>query len=224
MTGPIDEDHQLRAVVFDMDGLMFDTETLYQQAGAELLRRRGKEFSEALYLRMMGIPGLQSMALLRAEHALEESASDLYDESQEIFRSLLETDLRMMPGLLELLERIERRGLPKAVATSTRRDTVDLMLAPYGFHARFDDIVTSDLVTHGKPHPEIYLLTCTRLGVPPAQTLVLEDSHAGVTSAKAAGCRCAAVPHELSRSFDFSVADLIVDRLLDERLLAYAGL
>ena len=212
----------LRAVVFDMDGLMFDTETLYHQAGHELLRRRNLIFTDEMYLRMMGVPGMRSMAMLAEEYGLPESPEALYGESQAIFRSLLDDGLRLMPGLLGLLERLEAIGLPKAIATSTRRDTADLMLGRYDFHQRFDPIVTSDLVTHGKPDPEIYLLACERLGVEPEHALVLEDSYNGVLSAKAAGCHCIAAPHELSRVFDFSAADLIIDSLSDRRLYAYA--
>jgi HAD superfamily hydrolase (TIGR01509 family) len=213
-----------KAIIFDMDGLIFDTERLYQATGSEMLARRGKEFSEELRQRIMGVPGVESMRIVREALGLPESPEELYVEAQSLFRAHVATDLSLMPGLLEILARIEERGIPKALATSTRRDTTDLMLARYDFHCRFAPIVTSDLIERGKPDPEIYELTCRMLGVPTSEALVLEDSYNGVLSAKRAGCRCVAVPHDLSRCFDFSGADLVVDSLLDDRLLIFAGL
>lgn len=213
-----------RAVVFDMDGTMFDSETLYHRATDVLLKRRGHRMTEELSLAMMGVPGLISMGLLRDRHALEEDPARLYDECQVILRGLMTTELRLMPGLEELLGRIETRGLPKGVATSTERPLTEHMLKTFRLWPRFQFVLTRDDVVNGKPHPEIYLRACSTLGLSPDEVLVIEDSQVGSLSAKAAGCYCVAIPHDLSRQVDFSHADLIADHLLDPKLLELAGL
>lgn len=213
-----------RAVILDMDGTMFDTEVLYHQVGIEMLARRGREFTMDLAIRIMGVPGREAMAIVKDEHALPESPEDLYEESQRLLRAKIDRELPLMPGLFELLDRIEGRGLPKAVCTSTERALTDLMLAAYDLHRRFDFTLTRDDVQRGKPDPEIYLTACRRLGLEPRNVVVLEDSYNGTLAACAAGCRCIAVPHPLTRHLDFSHAALIAENLLDQRLLALAGL
>ncbi|MGL4461993.1 MAG: HAD family hydrolase, partial [Planctomycetia bacterium] len=212
------------AVVFDMDGTMFDTERLYFAAGEELLGRRGLSFTAELQHRMMGRPAAAALGELRDHHALDDSIDELRRESSVIFDSLLDGNLRMMPGLLDALRRIDRAGLPTAVATSTARDLAVRMLSSFDLLPRFRVVFTGTDVVHGKPHPEIYHKTCAALGVEPRRTLVLEDSYNGVVAAADAGCRVAAVPHEHSRSFDFSRAERVVDGLDDPRLWEFAGL
>lgn len=212
------------AVVFDMDGVIFDTETLYFEAGQILFRRRGLEFTVEHAQRIMGVPGVQAMEILLQAAPLACGAAELYEESQEIFHDLLDRRLSMMPGAIELMERLERHGLPRALATSTERRTTDRMLGQFDLHRRFTFTLTRDDVEKGKPDPEIYLSACEKFGVQPDRVLVLEDSLNGMTAAKRAGCVCVAIPHELSLALDFSAADLVAKHLLDPRLLAFAGI
>lgn len=214
----------IRAVVFDMDGIIFDSETLYFAAGQELLRRRGLDFTVEIAQSIMGVPGLEAMEMLRQSQILEDSALDLYQECQVIFDGMLATDLALMPGLLELLSRIEAKSLPKAVATSTARVVTDRMLSQFDLLQRFRFTLTRDDVQHGKPHPEIYQTACDRLGLQPEEVLVIEDSQNGMRAAKSAGCHCVVIPHELTRTLDFEAADIIAEHLLDDRLLQLAGL
>jgi HAD superfamily hydrolase (TIGR01509 family) len=204
-----------------MDGIIFDSESLYYIAGQELLRRRAHDFTAELAIRMMGIPGVDAMEILRQALHLPDSARSLYDECQVIFDGMLETHLTLMPGLLGLLEHIEAARLPKAVATSTARVVTERMLRQFDLLHRFHFTLTRDDVHQGKPHPEIYLAACDRLQCTPSEVLVIEDSQNGMRAAKAAGCHCVVVPHELTRTLDFSLADLIANHLLDDRLVHY---
>lgn len=213
-----------RAVVFDMDGILFDTEPIYFAAGDELLRRRGRAMTVELAQKMMGMPGPFAIEILRAEHGLEESAQDLLREELAIFVRLLDGNLRFMPGVLELLDGLAERGFPLAVATSTHRELTEKLIGSVGWRHRFQFLLTRDDVTRGKPHPDVYLLACDRLGHEPNDVVVIEDSLNGVRAAKAAGCQCVAVPHPLSRTLDFSIADLVADGLNDRRLHALVGL
>lgn len=211
---------EILAVVFDMDGTVFDTERLYFAAEAELLARRGLDCPIDLAQRIMGLPGIPAMELLRRECRLADSAQALFDECQAIFQSRLATDLRLMPGFLSLFERVEHRRLPRAIATSTRRPLTERMLGQFNLADRFHAVLTGDDVTNGKPHPEIFHLACRRLSVAAVNTLVIEDSRNGSLAAKAADCICVAVPHPLSRSADFTHVDYIAGGLDDPQLIA----
>jgi HAD superfamily hydrolase (TIGR01509 family) len=127
---------------------------------------------------------------------------DMYD--------LLQQDVEGRPGALELVARLRGR-LPLALASNSPRRLVDAALATARLAEAFDVIVTSDDVERSKPAPDIYLLVCERLGVPPEHVLALEDSSAGVASAKAAGLACIAVPQYAET--DVAAADRVIDSL-----------
>lgn len=214
----------VKAVVFDLDGLMFNTEELYIDVGTELLRRRGKTFGQELLDKMMGRPSAVALQLMIDEHGLEATVEGLLAETDEIFPEILRTRLAPMPGLLELLAALEHYNLPKAIATSSRRAFVDRVLTPFGFHPRFSFILTSEDIVHGKPHPEIYLQAAERHGVAPQEMLVLEDSQNGCRAAVAAGAVAVAVPGDHSRNHDFTGAALVANTLADERIYELLGI
>ncbi|HUG93754.1 MAG TPA: HAD family phosphatase, partial [Planctomycetaceae bacterium] len=196
----------IRAVVFDLDGLMFNTEELFNHAGRELLRRRGLVMSHELLTQMMGRRPHEAFTVLVDTLGLSETVEELLAESVVIFNEYRAERLAPMPGLFETLAAIERRGLPKGVATSSPRRYLEEILGQYELLERFHLTLTAEDVTHGKPHPEIYLTAAERLGIAPAEMLVLEDSETGTRSAAAAGAVVVSVPHEHSRHHDFSVA------------------
>jgi HAD superfamily hydrolase (TIGR01509 family) len=209
----------IKAVVFDFDGLMFNTEEIFNLSGRELLRRRGKEMTPELLRLMMGRRSVEAFPLMIQALGLTESPEALREEEREIFYDLLWTHVAPMPGLFEILAHIEQCGLPKGVATSSRRPYIESLLEKFNLTHRFDVTLTAEDVVHGKPHPEIYLRAAERLGVPPAQMLVLEDSELGTRSAVAAGAVTVSVPHEHSRNQDFSAAFLIAEGLSDPRIM-----
>jgi len=209
---------QPRAVVFDLDGLMFNTEELYQDVGTEILRRRGKTFDAELLDGMMGRPANAALQLMIDFHGLKCTVSELMAETDSIFATLLEDRLQQMPGLAELLVALEKAGIPKAIATSSGPAFVRRVLNHFELAARFEFVLTCDDVLDGKPHPEIYLLAAGRLGIQPAQMLVLEDSQNGCRAAVAAGAIAVAVPGGHSLRHQFPGAALIADSLSDRRL------
>lgn len=209
---------RIEAVAFDCDGLMFNTEESFNIAGRELLRRRGHELTPEVLRLMMGRRAEESFGALVDHLGLADPAEVLMEEYKSLFLAALTGRLATMPGLLDLLALIERRGLPKAVCTSSPRPYLEKLLGRFGLDSRFAVTLTADDVTHGKPHPEIYLTAAERLGVRPENLLVLEDSENGTKAAAAAGAVAVSVPHEHSRSQDFSAAFLIADTLADPRL------
>jgi HAD superfamily hydrolase (TIGR01509 family) len=209
----------IKAVVFDFDGLMFNTEEIFNLSGRELLRRRGLEMTPELLTLMMGRRADEAFPLMIAALGLTESAAELRAEERAIFQGLLWTHVAPMPGLFELLSHLESRALPKGIATSSRRPYIESVLRKFELVERFDLLLTSEDVVEGKPHPEIYLTAASRLGVRPGEMLVLEDSENGTRSAAAAGAVAVSIPHEHSRLGDFSTATLIAERLDDPQIL-----
>ena len=213
----------IKAVVFDLDGLMFNTEEVFHQTGNELLRRRGKQMTVELLGRMMGRRADEAFQVMIDTCGLSDSIAPLRAESQEIFDSLLDEILAPMPGLFELLEHIESQGLPKAVATSSTRAFLELLLKKFDLLARFNPTLTAEDVTHGKPHPEIYLTAAERIGLAPEELLMLEDSEMGTRAAAAAGATVVSIPHIYSPSHDFSVATHMARSLHDPLLFELIG-
>lgn len=210
----------IRAVVFDLDGLMFNTEHVFWHAGDELLRRRGLRMTTEIMNLMLGRRPHESFQRLTERLNLAESPDDLLAESRTIFHSLLETRLEPMPGLFDLLDRIARNGLPMGVATSSPRKYLMEILERYGLVDRFRQTLTSEDVLHGKPHPEIYLKSASMLNVSPAEMLVLEDTETGTRAAAAAGAHIISVPHEYTSGHDFSEAKAIANTLADPLIAA----
>lgn len=222
MTSPQDG-RPIDAVVFDLDGLLVNTEELYQHVGGELLRRRGRRFDGDLLDAMMGRPQQVSLAIMIEWHGLDDTVEALAAETKEIFLGLLDTRLEPMPGAVALVEEFVARGLPRGVATSSGPDFAHDVLGRVGLLDRFGFVLTSADVTHGKPDPEIYRTAARRHGVPPERMLVLEDSATGCRAAVAAGAVTVAVPGGHSRRHDFTGARLIAESLADPRIRALAG-
>ncbi len=211
------------AVVFDLDGLLVNTEELYQHVGSEMLRRRGRTFDADLLDAMMGRPQKVALGVMIEWHGLDDTVETLAAETKVIFESLLDDRLRPMPGAVALVEHLVARGLPRGVATSSGPDFAHDVLGRVGLLDRFGFVLTSADVTQGKPHPEIYETAAGRLGVRPERMLVLEDSAAGCRAAVAAGAVAVAVPGGHSRRHDFTGARLVAESLADPRIHALLG-
>lgn len=209
----------IQAVAFDLDGLMFNTEHVFFLSGDALLQRRGKAMTPDILRGMMGRRALEGFEHLSRHLDKPEDPHELWLESQEIFKSLLQEHLKPMKGLFELLDYLEELDIPKCVATSSPRPYLETLLVEFDLIHRFPISLTAEDVTHGKPHPEIYLTAAQKMGVAPERMLVLEDSETGTKSGVGAGAYVVSIPHEYSNYGDFSSAQLIADSLTDARVL-----
>ncbi|MCA9064294.1 MAG: HAD family phosphatase [Planctomycetaceae bacterium] len=209
----------IRAVVFDLDGLMLNTEDIFELAGQELLARRNLVMTDEIRHGMMGRRAHEAFCFLKEQTGIPDDIPRLMLETKDLFLELATGRLAMMPGLVELLDLIERINLPRAVATSSPREYMTWLLTTFGLLDRFQFTLTAEDVTHGKPHPEIYLAASARLGVTPAEMLVFEDSETGTRSAAAAGAFVVSVPNRHTEMQDFSMSSLRVGQLNDERVL-----
>ena len=186
---------KFKAVIFDLDGLMIDTERIAADAWLRAASDLGYALSENVVHQMIGRTGSDSDAILRKN--LGETVG--LDELKA--RRLAYTDDHIMnvgiplkAGLVEMLDFLDEKRVHKAVATSSTRERAVMKLRRTGLHERFPILISSDDVQCGKPAPDIYLKTSERLGVPPHHCLVLEDSDAGARSAHAAGMNVIIVP------------------------------
>lgn len=210
--------HSIRAIAFDMDGLLVNTEELYTQVGESILQRRGRQFTRELKNAMTGLPGPKAFQLMIEWEQLEDSIEQLSLESQEIFSRILPTQLRMLDGVTELLDLLDSKRFPRCVATSSSPEFASRVLTQIGIRQRFDFVITARDVPHGKPHPDIYQAAAKRLGVGTHEMIVLEDSHHGCRAGVTAGACTIAVPGPHSVDHDFQGTFFRAESLLDPRI------
>ena len=172
---------------------MVDTEPLARAAWERVLAPYGQAMTDDLYGRMLGRRTHESAQLVLDALALSLPREELVALKTALFLENLADGVPVMPGLYVLLDEVEQRGLPWAVATSTPRAVAEIILGKLGVAGRAGALACGDEVAHGKPAPDIFLLAAARLGVAPAACLALEDSANGVAAAVAAGMRVAAV-------------------------------
>jgi HAD superfamily hydrolase (TIGR01509 family) len=194
-----------------MDGLLLDTEVVWQEAEERLFAAHGQVFTREDKLAVIGTDFAWTARYFaeRLGRPPEEGPA-LVEEMVVSMYDLLRQDVAGRPGALELVTRLRGR-LPLALASNSPRRLVDAAMTSARLTDTFDVVVTSDDVPRSKPAPDIYLLACERLGKPPADVLALEDSSAGVASAKAAGLSVIAVPQYAET--DVAAADRIIDSL-----------
>ena len=209
---------EIQATVFDLDGLLVNTEELYQDVGTELLRRRGRTFDADLLDAMMGRPQHNALSIMIEWHGLDDTIETLADETKEIFQTLLATRLALMPGAKNLIEHIRLLDISLGVATSSGPEFAHDVLSRVELLDAFNFILTSADVIAGKPDPEIYRLAAKTACAQPEKMLVFEDSETGCKAAVASGAITVAVPSGHSHQHSFSGAELIATSLADARI------
>ena len=189
----------LRAIIFDMDGLMLDTERLATPAWQDAKDAIGVDFDMSLLDAMIGRNYQDCRALIVERHGEAFPTDRLMEAWHVAYDAIVERDgVAIKHGLLPLLDWLEEMRVPKAVATSTRRARAMTKLANAGLATRFDAIVGGDEISRGKPAPDIFLLAAARLAAAPSSCVVLEDSAPGVRAAIAAGMTPIMVPDLLA--------------------------
>lgn len=213
---------KFNTVIFDLDGLMADTEPLHRRAFNLVLRACGAdyEYSADEYGRTFtGHVILENAEHLRERFGLPQTAHEIAAAQHGVYNLLIADaeNIQAMPGLTELLAYLAAQNIRTAVASSARPEQIHTVLRGLNLHHSFATLVGNDGTLKPKPAPDVYLRAIAHLKANPAETLALEDSPSGVRAARAAGLTVFAVPNDYTKMQDFSIADATFPNLLAVR-------
>lgn len=210
------------ALVLDMDGVVVDTEPIIFTTFRKLFEPFAISFPDAYLHRLVGDSTRQNLVDISRDYAVTFDAvameQALHDAHQQ---ALAKVFIPLRVGITRLLDQAREAGLQIALCTSSQANMVEILMKRIGcsqgltqpLQNYFSVMVTGDQVRHSKPHPEPYATACRLLGVAPGRSLAVEDSGAGLRSAKAAGCWCVGLRTEYNQHMDFSPADQVVNRI-----------
>jgi HAD superfamily hydrolase (TIGR01509 family) len=185
----------IEAVVFDLDGVLLDSEQVWDEVREELVKERGGRWHEQAQTEMMGMSSVEWSRYMHDELDLPEPPEEISAEVVQRLDEVYRKRLPLIDGAREAVERLAARW-PLGLASSSNREVIDLVLDLSGMARFFRVTVSSEEVPRGKPAPDVYLEAARGLGVPPERCAAVEDSHNGIRSAKAAGMRVIAIPNQ----------------------------
>ena len=207
------------AVIFDMDGLMIDSERVSVACWTQAAHELALPLADDVWLRFVGL-GDRDCERLLLQHIDAGQVAALFARCHDLYEARTQEGLPLRPGILDLLQLLHDHGIARAVATSTRQPRASRKLAAAGLLPFFEVVVTSSDVAHPKPAPDIYLLAAQKLGKDPARCLALEDSPAGIRAAVGAGMTAIQVPDLVHPDDDLrALGHRIVDSLADAHTL-----
>ena len=185
----------IAAVVFDMDGVLVDSEERWDRARRDLVAETGRTWRDDATHAMMGMSSPEWSAYVRDELGVPLPAPEINSRVVAHLLAGYEAGLPLIPGAVEAVRRVAALGRPLGLASSSNREVIDLVLERAGLAALFSATVSSEEVARGKPSPDVYLEALRRLGVAPEAATAVEDSSNGMRAAAAAGMRVVAIPH-----------------------------
>jgi beta-phosphoglucomutase family hydrolase len=207
----------IQAIIFDMDGLMIDSEQNQSRSMGKVLEEQGIKpiFNDVgiMHGLTIGIPAHDNFKNLKKQHGLQASIEELHSRKKEIYHELLKDGVTAMPGLFELFEYLRDKPLKKAIASSSIKRDIEMVVGHLDLRDHFDALVSVDQVKRGKPAPDLFLEAAKQLGVQPEHCMVLEDASQGVTAGKAAGMKVIAVPNRFTEHENFDHADRVISSL-----------
>jgi beta-phosphoglucomutase len=189
----------IRGVLFDMDGVLADSEEYILQASILMFAELGFTIDPDDFLPFVGTGEGNAIDKVAEKNGIRVDIEQVKARTYEIYGTIIHNNLKPLPGAVEVVSRCRKAGLRLAIATSSDKVKIDASLAETGIHSSwFDAIITGLDVENKKPFPDIYLKAAEKIGLRPEECLVVEDAVSGITAARRAGCRCLAV----SSSFD----------------------
>ncbi len=213
------------AVIFDMDGVLINSELYWDEEDKCFFGKRGVSFDDATKAKMKGKSMRENMQWVRTQFGFSESVEELCRERVNVTDNIYTQKSGIMPGVEPFLQLLRSHGVKTAIASGSFLYRIETIVDRFNWKQYFDTLVSSDHVQQvGKPDPAIYMYTSQKLGVEPSKCVVIEDSVNGVWAAKRAGMSCVAVPDPRWSYGDFSDADLIVSTLYDQKLSAFIGI
>lgn len=194
---------KINAVIFDLDGVIFFSEPLSHKAWNAFLQTRGEHLSLEEYAQLIGKDSQFSVGLVRKQKGLDLPPEDILREVWENKLGILREEAQPAPGVIDLLDALQARGVRIGLGSNSKRTYVDLALETMHLKNYFEVVVTADEVQSGKPAPDIYLQAAAALDQDPEHCLVIEDSPSGVLAAQKAGMRCVALPNPALHGAEF---------------------
>jgi HAD superfamily hydrolase (TIGR01509 family) len=205
-----------QGVVFDMDGLLFDTETLYRASLMTTAAELGHPLPEDFFYQLIGLPSDAALPIWRSHFGPDFDLEAMLLDARWRFHVRAEEGNVLKPGVIELLDHLAALGLPHAIATSSKHDAVEKHLHAHGLLERFPVVVAHGDYARGKPYPDPFLTAASRLGLAPETCIALEDSHNGVRAASAAGMMTVMVPDLLEATDEIRTLCVGIARDLHE--------
>lgn len=203
--------NMINAVIFDMDGVIVDSEPLHFKAEKITMEYYGNEISGEELSNYVGVANPEMWAELKKKYMLTATLDEILEKQFSFKRNLFRSNkLKPIDGISELLQKLRSRGIRIALASSSSRELIELLLDKLGIKASFEVIVSGEEVKHSKPAPDIFLKAAGKLGIEPAYCLVIEDAKHGIKAAKLAGMYCIGFCNPNSGNQDLSLADAVV--------------
>jgi HAD superfamily hydrolase (TIGR01509 family) len=203
------------ALIFDLDGLLIDSETIYRKISYKMAADFGKELHDGIWGKQMGRSPIESLTIFREELGItSHTAQELADLRKELLLEAFSKDLEILPGALEIIQAFHGR-IAMAIATGSPQDLMDAALSKLGLNGYFDFMMPTDKILLSKPDPEVYQKTVEALGLQSDECIVLEDSTNGALAGHLAGCYVIAVPSVFTKNQDFSFADQVAGDLFE---------
>jgi beta-phosphoglucomutase family hydrolase len=204
-----------KAVIFDMDGVIVESEDAHIKAEKQIMLKRGIKISSDELHEYTGSTAHFMFTQLREKHELKDSVEALETEKEELLLKLIQNDANPVKGVITLIKRLKLKRVKLAVASGSSRQIINYLLKKLEIAAMFDAIVGAEDVQQSKPAPDIFLAAAKRLSVEPEECVVIEDAYLGVRAAKKAGMKCVAYKNPSSGNQDLSEADAIIYSFLE---------
>jgi HAD superfamily hydrolase (TIGR01509 family) len=208
-----------RAVLFDLDGVIVDSRAHHLTAWHRLAKERGLAHAPDYFTMVFGLRNDAILGGLLPSLTRDE-LSELAGRKEALFREAARGNIEALPGVVELLEYLDERAVPKAIVTSTPRENLEMIVDALSIRHHFQALVAEEDAAKGKPDPEGFLVAASRVGVRPADCVVIEDAPAGLRAAKAGGMRAIGVT-STHPATELGDADVVVDSLKDPEVHAF---
>ena len=204
----------LKAVIFDMDGVIIDSEPTHTKLENDTYKKLGIEVSEEEHRSFVGATSHYMWGTLKNRYKLNETLEELIEYERSKYFEYLNSDkceIALIDGVKELIEDLHENGVNLAIASSSPLNVIETIAKKFQIEEYFQVFVTGDYVKRSKPEPDIFLLASEKLGVNPKDCVVIEDSHNGVCAAKKAGMKCIGINSDATGRQDISMANLVID-------------
>ena len=206
----------MKAVIFDMDGVIIDSEPIHFEVDMQTMKDLGCNISVEELEKYVGTTNEYMLTDIKKNYNISTSIEEIISYKVEMTKSkIIQSDLEPIEGIKELLSRLKNKNIPAAIASSSPRDFIDIVISKFKLQDYFKYIVSGEEVANGKPAPDVYIETAKKLGLSPKDCTVIEDSKNGVLAAKTAGMKCIGFQNSNSGNQDLSKADAIVKSITE---------